>query len=63
MLLTILKRRVMAKKYKYTMERIVDDELEKIKSVSMSYIVIQIEKSKTEILKEFYRYVKQRDNE
>ena len=53
----------MAKKYKYTMERIVDDELEKIKSVSMSYIVIQIEKSKTEILKEFYRYVKQRDNE
>jgi len=49
------------KKYKYTLERIVKEQLEKLKTSTFDVFDKDIETAEKEILKEFYRYVEQRD--
>lgn len=51
----------MSEKYLYTLERIVDEEFDKIKNSSVSDIKKKISDAKKAIRKEFYRYVEQRD--
>jgi len=51
----------MSEKYTYTMERIIDEEFDKIKSAQVSDIKKKLSEAKKSIKKEFYRYVEQRD--
>lgn len=48
-------------KYTYTLERIIDEEFDKIKNAPVSDLKKRLAEAKKTIRKEFYRYVEQRD--
>ncbi len=49
------------RKYNYTIERIIDEEFDKIKNASVSDVKKRMNEAKKHIKKEFFRYAEQRD--
>jgi len=52
---------IQGKKYTYTLERVIDEEFKKVATSEAWDGVDSLAEAKTAIMKEFYKYVEQRD--